>query len=244
MSGVIGAELTKMRKRTGLLVILGVWPLLIFLFGYLANYLFRNAAGMPDEIRAGITDSILPNQFVANAVGGFPLFGFALGLIFGALVVGSEYGWGTVGNLLIQGPTRLQVHLGRLTALVIMSLVMTLCALAIAATSSVVFSGLLDQTSDWPPLAEIARGLGAGWLIMTVAMFLGATAALLLRGTALAIGLGLVYVLVGRVAVRGVLCDLRDRRVHRSLPARCQRRRVVIGGPERQHARGPGTAVR
>ncbi|MEE8599965.1 ABC transporter permease [Euzebya tangerina] len=196
MTGILTAELTKMRKRTGLTVIHLVWPLLTFLFGYLANYLFRNTDGLPPDVQEGIVASILPDQFVANAISGFSIFGFALALIFGALSVGSEYGWGTVGNLLIQSPTRLQVHVGRIGALLVQSFIMTTTALGVSAAGAALFGSLLDETLVWPPTGEIVRGLAAGWLILSVAIVIGATAALFLRGTALAIGLGLVYVLV------------------------------------------------
>lgn len=49
---------------------------------------------------------------------------------------------------------------------------------------------------EWPPLGELARAFGAGWLILAVFAALGVFLATLFRGPALAISLGLVYLLI------------------------------------------------
>ena len=58
------------------------------------------------RLRRQLLASTLPDQLVANMLGGFPVFAGALALVFGALVFGSEYGWGTVKTLLTQRPGR------------------------------------------------------------------------------------------------------------------------------------------
>lgn len=195
MIAVARAELLKLTKRVGIGVIILVWPVLGFVFGYLIPYLIRNLEGIP-EGAGPTTDILLPQEFIANAISGFPLFGFALGVLLGALAVGSEFGWGTLGLGLIQRPTRTSVYLGRLVALVVLAGVMTLLVFVMAAVVSPIMAGLLSEAIDWPVVSEVLRGFAGGWLIMTVAVLLGATLALMLRSTALAVGLGLVYVLV------------------------------------------------
>ena len=64
----------------------------------------RRRSGRWRAPRAIILASTLPDQLVANTLGGFPVFAGALALVFGALVFGSEYGWGTVKTLLTQRP--------------------------------------------------------------------------------------------------------------------------------------------
>lgn len=78
----------KLTKRVGIGVIILVWPVLGFVFGYLIPYLIRNLEGIP-EGAGPTTDILLPQEFIANAISGFPLFGFALGVLLGALAVGS-----------------------------------------------------------------------------------------------------------------------------------------------------------
>lgn len=195
MIGVIRAELTKLARRPGIRVITAVWPLLGLIFGYLIPFLLRNM----DEIQtAGVDleDTLLPGAFVANAISGFPQFGVGLVVILGALAVGSEYGWGTVGSTLIQGPTRTSVHLGRLAALLLVALLYTVLALGVAALASMAAATALAEPMAFPPITLVLQGLLGGWLIMGMAAVLGATLALLLRSTALAVGLGLVYVFV------------------------------------------------
>jgi hypothetical protein len=53
----------------------------------------------------------------------------------------------------------------------------------------------------WPPVADVLRGLGAGWLLLSLWALFGVLLAVLSRGTALAIGLG---VLDG-LAVEGII---------------------------------------
>lgn len=194
MINVVRAELLKLRRRPGIRVLVGLWPFLGIVFGYLIPYLIRNL----DEIQAtgDPTAYLLPDQFVANAISGFPQFGLALVVILGGLAVGSEYGWGTIGATLIQRPTRTTLHLGRLLALSLIAAVMTLLALVVAALSSLLVAALLSEAVTWPPLGDIGLGLAAGWLILTVGVVLGAFLALILRSTALAVGLGLVYVFI------------------------------------------------
>jgi ABC-2 type transport system permease protein len=48
---------------------------------------------------------------------------------------------------------------------------------------------------DWPSLAELARGVAAGWLILMMWCVLGVMLAFVFRGMALPIGLGVVWIL-------------------------------------------------
>jgi hypothetical protein len=49
---------------------------------------------------------------------------------------------------------------------------------------------------DWPSAWEVVRALAAGWLILAVWAALGVALGVLSRGTALAIGVGILYALV------------------------------------------------
>lgn len=62
----------------------------------------------------------------------------------------------------------------------------------------------------WPPLSELAAGFGGGWLITTMWAALGAFLAVWLRGIALPIGLGLVWLLAVQNLLSAIAAPLVD----------------------------------
>jgi ABC-2 type transport system permease protein len=137
----------------------------------------------------------LPANLPASAIQGFPLFAGALALILGALSAGSEYGWATLKTILTQHPGRLAVLAGKAGALGLVLLGLVLATFAVDAAASWLVAAATSHPVQWPPLAGLAQGFAAGWLIVgmwgAAGMFLGVLA----RGTALAIGAGLVWAL-------------------------------------------------
>lgn len=196
----LSAELLKLRKRPAVWVLAGVWLALLLTFGYLLPYL---GAG-PDSggPRGAALVSTLPANLVSNAVAGYALFGGALVMILGALVTGSEYGWGTVKTVLTQRPHRLAVYGGTLAALAVALLGVVLVSFAVSAGASAAIAGAESLPADWPGVTEIVTGIGAGWLILAMWCLLGVLLGTLTRGTALAVGLGLVWALVVENLVR------------------------------------------
>jgi len=139
---------------------------------------------------------MLPAALVENVIQGFPLFGFAIAIVLGALLMGNEYGWGTLTQVLVQRPGRLSVLAGKLAGLALTVLALTVLMFSAGAACATAIALIEDADVGWPPISEIARGLGAGWLIVLAGVSLGAMLAWLLRSPGPAIGLGLVYVLV------------------------------------------------
>jgi ABC-2 type transport system permease protein len=130
---------------------------------------------------------------------GFPVFGGAIALVFGALVVGSEYGWGTLKTVFVQHPGRLQVTSGTLLALALMQIAFVLAVFLPGVMCSFVVASVENTPVVWPSALDFAQGLGAAWLILTMWGMLGALLAALLRGATLAIGLGVFYLLIERL---------------------------------------------
>ena len=101
------------------------------------------------------------------------MFAGALALIIGALAAGSEYGWGTLktcsrsgrgaprsrGQAARDRDDRARPVLGAFAA-------NTLWSWVIATTEG--------RPADWPPVLELVRGVGAGWLILGTWGLLGA----------------------------------------------------------------------
>ena len=217
MGASFSAEILKLRKRPSTWILGAAFVAVILLLGYLLQYsTFVNPPpppeDLPPEARAQqeefdrqLLDALLPENMLSNLYG-FGLFGIggALALILGALAAGSEYGWGTLKGVLSQGPGRFAVLLGKLGALGLVLLLFTGRALTAAASGSYVVASLEEAAVDWPSVGQLLRGFGAGALILAVWSALGFALAILFRGTALAIGLGLAYAL----AVENILASL------------------------------------
>jgi ABC-2 type transport system permease protein len=199
MIGSFKAEILKLRKRPATWVLLGVTLGLTQLFGYVLPYSSWLTSGQnfqtqgldPQAVLAGV----LPGELVPTTLGGFPVFVGALVLILGALAAGSEYGWGTMQTALTQRPGRLAVYGGKLLALAASTLFIVLVTFALNGIVAGVLATVESRPLDYPSLAELARGVGSGWLIMGMWSVLGALAGFAFRGVALPVGLGVVWVL-------------------------------------------------
>lgn len=217
MGASFSAELLKLRKRPSTWILAAVFVAVVILLGYGLTYSFAanpptppenmppEAQAQQDEFAEQQLSSLLPENVLSNLFGG-GVFGIggAIALIFGALTAGSEYGWGTLKTVLSQKPNRLSVLLGKLATLGLFLLLFVVLALGAAALGSFVVARLEEAAVDWPSVGEFLRGLGAGALIFAVWGTLGFALAVLFRGTALAIGLGLAYAL----AIENILATL------------------------------------
>ena len=135
---------------------------------------------------------------------GFPFFGGVIALMLGVLAFGSEYGWGTLRTLFTQRPGRLRVVGSKLLALAGVLVLFVLVVYAAGAVASTAIALREDVDIAWPSASILLRGLAAGWLILAVWAAFGVVLAVLSRGTALAIGIGILYALV----IEGLLSAL------------------------------------
>jgi len=199
MIASFSAEILKLRKRPATWILLGVVLALTQLFGYILPYSswltsdqnFQTQGLNPQAVLAGT----LPGELVPTSLGGFPVFAGALALILGALATGSEYGWGTMQTALTQRPTRLAVYGGKLAALAASTLAIVAATFALNAAVASVIATVESRPLNYPSLAELAEGVGSGWLILSMWAGLGALLGFAFRGVALPIGLGVVWVL-------------------------------------------------
>jgi ABC-type transport system involved in multi-copper enzyme maturation permease subunit len=153
--------------------------------------------------RESLTD-VLPQRLVGNVLVGFPFFGGVLTLMLGVLTFGSEYGWGTLRALFTQRPGRLHVFGAKLLALAVALVPFVLVVFTVGAGTSSVIALREGANVDWPSAWLVVRGLAAGWLILAVWAAFGVLLAVLSRGTALAVGVGILYALV----IEGLLSAL------------------------------------
>ncbi len=193
------AELLKLSRRPAAWVLLAVAAILNLIFAYLIPYLSYSSGdggGMSDGATPKqLLASTLPDQLVANTISGFAVFAGALALVLGALMFGSEYGWGTVKTMLTQRAGRATVLFGQLAALAVAVFVGLLVMFGLGAIASATIALAEDQAMNWPSLVDLAQGFAFGWLILFTWAVLGAALGVTLRGVALPIGLGVVWVL-------------------------------------------------
>lgn len=204
MIGSILAEVLLLYRRAATWILIGLWTVLAAFFGYILPYTsYRNETGA--ERQESLAE-MLPRSFVGNVLGGFPFFGGVLILILGVLAFGSEYGWGTLKTLFIQRPGRLQIFAAKLAALGIWLVPFVLASFAVGVLGSLLVARTEDAAVDWPRLSIVVRGLAAAWLIFAVWSAFGVVLAVLSRGTAMAIGIGILYGLV----IEGLISALFD----------------------------------
>ena len=197
---VMRAELFKLVRRPAAWTLMAAALVLTTTFGYLVPYLSYRSAGestgpIEGASKADLLASTMPDQIVANAIGGFPVFAGALALAFGALMFGGEYGWGTVKTLMTQRPGRLTQLAGQLMAMVIALTVTVVGVFAVGAVCSLAIAGAEGQAITWLGPVDTLQGFGAGVLILTMWAGLGAALGVTLRSVALPIGFGIVWVL-------------------------------------------------
>jgi ABC-2 type transport system permease protein len=200
------AELLRLRKWPVTWVITGVWLTLNVFFGYLLDYLsYRDAVGGGDRRLAGaLLAQLAPAQVPSTMVTGLPMFGSALVLILAALATGSGYGWNTWRTVFTQGPGRLSALGGTLLALAVVLVGFTVLTLLTDLAASSIVTAAEGQALTWPGLGEVAEGLGGALLIGATWAAAGALIGILARSPGLAVGLGLVWVLVVENLLRGV----------------------------------------
>ena len=209
MIATIKAEWRKNRFRPAFLVssglIAGITVLIYGVSWYQALH-----PGTGD--RRGVVSilALYPDQFVNNVMGaGFPL-GAAIAIVLGALIAGSEYSWGTMKTTLTQGPGRLTTWFGRVVAFEAWMAILTVILFVVGAGSSMVVAAFQGHAIVSPAMIDIARGFGAIWLVFAVNGAIGLALGTLIRSSAAALGVGLIYVLAVEVLLVRVIDSLNN----------------------------------
>jgi ABC-2 type transport system permease protein len=211
MSTVIAstrAELLRLRKWPAVWVTLSAWIALTAMFGYLFNFLSYKTGDSSFSNESASTASLLQDILPGNVpnvlVQGMPMFGGALMMVFGAIVAGNGYGWGTWKTVFTQGPSRTSAMVGSLAALATFVALTVVATLALCFGLSLLVAAVESQAVTWPLAGDLAVSLGAGFLVMDMWALAGFLLGTLARGPALSVGLGLVWALVVENLLRGV----------------------------------------
>jgi ABC-2 type transport system permease protein len=239
MTGSVAAELLVMRKRASTWILLGIWTLLALLFAYIVPYIQYTNGSSSQPL-----GDLLPANLVGTLMGGFPFFGGVFALQLGVQAFGSEYTWGTLKTLFMQRPGRLHLFASKLLALALTLVPFVLVVYAAGALSSYGIALREGADASWPSAWLLLRGLGAGWLIMAVWAAFGILLAVLMRGTSLAIGIGILYSLVieGLLSALANEVSVLDRLVQFFLRANGYSLAAALGVSTQDVAdRGPGS---
>lgn len=159
----------------------------------------------PGTTPAELKRIVYPASWLRTVLGDTTGLGGAIALILGVIVAGSEYTWGTVKTMVTQGPGRLRVLAGKALALELAIAVLAVALLAAGAAASALLVTIDGKASSWPDGLEVLKALGTAWLVMSMYAGLGFTLAVLFRQAALAVGIGLVYMLVVESLVLNLL---------------------------------------
>jgi ABC-2 type transport system permease protein len=194
MAGSYVAELFKMIKRPAVWVVCTVWLTLLLVFTELFPYLAYRSASTPKQADR-LLAPLLPSQLPGHVITGYPVWGGALILVLGALCWGSEYGWGTLKTMLSNRPGRLTLFVVQVAGLATAVAILVIVGFALCSLASLAIAGSAGASLDPPTTDAMAQAMAAGWLILMMWGLLGVSLAIGFRGTALPIGLGLVWIL-------------------------------------------------
>ncbi|MFE6863959.1 ABC transporter permease subunit [Nocardia sp. NPDC057668] len=202
------AELLRLRKWPAFWIVLGTWILLNLTFAYLFNYL-AYTSGSDSRMSNGQPREVLLRQLLPAAVPevftqGMAMFGGALMLVLGALAIGSGYGWGSWKTVLTQGPSRVSVLGGVIVALALTVIVLVLTAFVVDTGVAALIAATRGESLALPSAGRALLGIASGTAILGMWTVAGALIGAIARGPALAVGLGLVWVLVVENLLRGV----------------------------------------
>jgi len=208
--GAIAGESLKMLRRPAVYVLAAILLAILVLISYLLGWVFLShpppGTRFPEGLNpAELKRAFYPVNLVRQALSNASVLGGVLALILGVLTVGSEYGWGTLKTILTQRPARLEIFLAKTVVVAGTLAVFAVLNLAAAAVLSVLL-GLVDQQPlTFPNAVQVIAGLGTTWLIWNWYAAFGGLLAYWFRQSALAIGIGLAYLLVVESLVFGVL---------------------------------------
>jgi ABC-type transport system involved in multi-copper enzyme maturation permease subunit len=198
MIATIKAEWRKNRFRPAFLVSSGlIAGITVLIYGLSWYQALHPGTGERRGVVSILT--LYPDQFVNNVMGaGFPL-GAAIAIVLGALIAGSEYSWGTMKTTFTQGPGRLTTWFGRVVVFEAWMAILTVILFVVGAGSSVVVAAFQGHAIASPAMIDIAKGFGTIWLVFAVNGAIGLALGTLIRNSAAALGVGLIYVLAVEV---------------------------------------------
>ena len=205
------AEWFKLVRRPATWVVIALFLALAIAIGYVVTYLVvaHPPANGPRNLDLGAMRSgLYPSSLVPKTLSAATTIDGLFALILGVLVQGSEFAWGTLKTAQTQLPGRLSILSGRLLSLAALLLLMTAALFAVDALASSIVAAIDGKTVALPDGWTIAKGVAAAWLVLAFMAVFGFGLATIFKQSAMAIGIGLAYVLLFETLLFGLLGSL------------------------------------
>ena len=208
MRGLIASELYLLLRRRSILIVGIVWILTSLIFGLgIPLIVYVSLSGHasatvsnPDLLLQGE----LPSKILSTVVGIYPTYGSAMLFLLGAIYFGLDFRGQTWGSIFLQEPRRVAVVLAKAVALAVASFVVVLADYIVVLLASVVIAAIFGRAISFPGLGLMVTGFLACFLVGLVSALLGAGLATLTKGMAVAIAIGLGWILAVENALWGV----------------------------------------
>ncbi len=201
MISLIAAELVKIRKRRATWIIFGVLVAIMAFFFIPLRLIIRASEGVgPDQPPPGSFDLMNQSLGFPQGYGALSTLGGQTGpwllIVLVALLIGSEYGWGTLRLVLARGPSRTEFLLAKLLAMAITVVFGTLALLVVGAI--IMPLGDLAVGAFAPTLPDgFISALALDWLratsVMLIYVAIAFAAAGLTRSGGAGLGIGLLF---------------------------------------------------
>jgi len=213
MLRAIKSELIRLKRPSFLIGGIGVMTV----FGALSTFIAFSGAGTTGPGPASLFPSVealaANDGFVAGLGLGSQLMGI-VALSLWAIAVASDYQTGLIRLLVQAEPSRIRLLLGKVTALLLLTLVGTLLAVLAAAGTAYLMAPAFDiSTSAWSTntlttILEAYRNLSLSAIVWGI---IGFTIATLSRSSGVSIAAGIGWIVVFEVMLQGVAADLADK---------------------------------
>lgn len=213
------SQLTRLNHRSFLLGWLGLTALLSAMFTAVIFQAASGGAAIPGSAPGGgfptLADLSGPDGYVAGLGGAASILGIVT-LSYWAIATASDYTTGLIRLLVQAEPHRLRLLAGKVLALTGWTAVVATVATAITVIASPLVARAADlSTSGWDTdVVDLVATIASTWLNTFLALevwgIIGLVIAILSRSSAVAISVGVGYVLVVEGAIRLIASDVAD----------------------------------
>jgi ABC-2 type transport system permease protein len=193
----VAGEFIKSGRRPAIRIVSACWTAQIVLFAYLIPFLIIQTAQSTSTtaLRTRLVGKLLPGNVDLTTAASFPIFGGAVMLILGVLLVGAEYRWGTWSTILTQGPSRLAILLGKFLSSALIVAIIVVISYVAAILVSIALGITLHRPLEAPPIGRLALSLVVAILISYAWISLGMFLGVVFKSSTAALGVGLIYCL-------------------------------------------------
>lgn len=203
MINALRSEFFLLRKRRVVYIMGLLWVLMVTMFAFGIPYIV--AISLPEQDAAALLEIVSLSMYPQTSLSSYPMFGAATFLILGAVIGGSDWGWGTWKALLTHGPSRWQVVLAKAVVAASAAAVIAVVAQVTAFPVSYAMSSAANLGTTLPAWGAIAGSFGSAVLIAVASCSVGLALAIVTKNLSLSLAAGLLWVLAFENIVSGLV---------------------------------------